>query len=92
MLAYSQNATFESLDVVLKISSIAFDSRKITDTSDWEIGIEGNFPLHKAVVAVMPSGTKVVSSEFCGVSAWTRTAKVSVNLPDGSPKRYFLKV
>jgi hypothetical protein len=62
------------------------------DSSDWEVGIEGNFPLHKAVVAVMPSGTKIVSSEFCGVSAWTKTAKVSIILPDGNPKRYFLKV
>lgn len=74
------------------MSSIELDPRNMADSSDWELGIEGNFPLHKAVVAVMPSGTKVVSSEFCGVSAWTKTAKVSVVLPDGSPKRYFLKV
>lgn len=40
----------------------------------------------------MPSGTTIVSAESCGVSAWTKTAKVSVILPDGSPKRYFLKV
>ena len=75
-----------------EMSSIELDPRNMADSSDWELGIEGNFPLHKAVVAVMPSGTKVVSSEFCGVSAWTKTAKVSVVLPDGSPKRYFLKV
>jgi hypothetical protein len=64
----------------------------MANSSDWEAGIEGNFPLHKAVVAVMPSGTKIVSSEFCGVSAWTKTAKISIILPDGNPKRYFLKV
>ena len=40
----------------------------------------------------MPRGTKVVSAETCGISAWTKTAKVSVILPDGHPKRYFLKV
>lgn len=62
------------------------------DFSDWELGIEGNFPLHKAIVAVMPSGTKVVSSDSCGVSAWTKTAKVSVVLSDRAPKRYFVKV
>jgi hypothetical protein len=42
--------------------------------------------------AVMPRGTKVISAESWGISAWTKTAKVSVILPDGSPKRYFLKV
>ena len=42
--------------------------------------------------AVMPRGTKIISAESCGISAWTKTAKVSVVLPDGSPKRYFLKV
>lgn len=33
-----------------------------------------------------------MSAESSGISAWTKTAKVSVILPDGSPKRYFLKV
>ena len=64
----------------------------MADPSIWELGIDGNFPLHKAVVAQMPSGTKIVSSEFSGVSAWTKTAKISAILADGSKKRYFLKV
>lgn len=46
----------------------------------------------KNTFAVMPRKTKVISAESCGISAWTKTAKVSVVLPDGSPKRYFLKV
>lgn len=91
----------------------------MSDVSKWEVGIKGNFPIHKAVTkgkdavnvmnacipqnipsankeifnfAVLPRGTKVVSADSCGVSAWTTTAKVSVILPDGSPKKYFLKV
>ncbi|KAI4257179.1 MAG: hypothetical protein L6R42_005826 [Xanthoria sp. 1 TBL-2021] len=60
-------------------------------SSSWEVDIEGNFPLHKAVVEVMPRGTKIVSAESCGISAWTKTAKISVILEDGSRKRYFLK-
>ena len=40
----------------------------------------------------MPQGTNIISAESCGVSAWTKTAKVTVELPDGSLKRYFLKV
>ncbi|KAI1772814.1 Fructosamine kinase-domain-containing protein [Hypoxylon cercidicola] len=57
----------------------------------WEIGIKGNFPINKAVVEVMPSGTRIVSAESSGVSTWTKIARVSVILPDGSPKKYFLK-
>ncbi len=64
----------------------------MSDTFELEEGVEGNFPLHKAVAAALPAGTKVVSANSCGVSAWTKTAKVSVILPDGTPKNYFLKV
>ncbi|CAN9145415.1 unnamed protein product [Alternaria alternata] len=39
----------------------------------------------------MPVGTKVVSAEPCGVSAWTKTAKIAVILPNQSSKSYFLK-
>ncbi|ORY56950.1 Fructosamine kinase-domain-containing protein [Pseudomassariella vexata] len=40
----------------------------------------------------MPLGTKVLSAVSSGVSVWAKTAKISVMEPDGSPKRYFLKV
>ena len=82
--------------------------QRMSDYGDWQSGIEGNFALHKAVVGgkippeflslyeltvpALPKGTTVISAESCGVSAWTRTAKVSVVLPDGTAKRYFLKV
>jgi hypothetical protein len=92
MLAECPRIRRSSPRTFIEIFSIELDPQNMADSSDWELGIEGNFPLHKAVVAVIPSGTKVVSSESCGVSAWTKTAKVSVILPDGSPKRYFLKV
>ena len=82
----------------------------MSELSEWELGVEGNFPIHKAVVkgnhtfysyppagtdtnfAVLPRGTRIVTAESCGISAWTKTAKVSVILADGTPKRYFLKV
>lgn len=41
--------------------------------------------------AVMPRGTKVFSAESCGISAWTKTAKVSVILSDESPKEILPK-
>jgi protein-ribulosamine 3-kinase len=81
------------------------------NSTEWEVGIEGNFPINKAIIQgrdtphraidwlkltptsqVMPRGTRVVSAESCGISAWTKIAKVSVILADGTPKRYFLKV
>ena len=48
-------------------------------------GIDTNF-------AVLPRGTRIVTAESYGISTWTKTAKVSVILPDGSPKMFFLKV
>lgn len=40
----------------------------------------------------MPEGTTVISAEAWGLSAWTRTAKISTKLSGGKPQRYFLKV
>ncbi|RVX74456.1 hypothetical protein B0A52_01582 [Exophiala mesophila] len=40
----------------------------------------------------MPPGTKIISAEPSGVSAWTKTAKISVTLPDGKTKKYFLEL
>ncbi|KAH6680768.1 Fructosamine kinase-domain-containing protein [Halenospora varia] len=39
----------------------------------------------------MPEGTKVVSAVSYGVSAWTKTGRISVILKDGTRKRYFAK-
>ncbi|KAL4963062.1 Fructosamine kinase-domain-containing protein [Aspergillus stella-maris] len=61
-------------------------------SDEWVTDVQGNFPLHTAVTKVMPSGTQVISCESSGASAWTKTGKVTVRLPDGSRKRYFLKV
>ena len=44
------------------------------------------------MLVAMPKGTKVVSAEACGYSAWTITGRISAVLPDGTSKRYFLKV
>ncbi|KAJ5177146.1 uncharacterized protein N7482_003023 [Penicillium canariense] len=64
----------------------------MADTSgEWVSGVEGNFKLHTAVVQAMPSDTRAVSADSWGASAWTKTAKVSVTLSDGTPKNYFLK-
>ncbi|KAK3941810.1 Fructosamine kinase-domain-containing protein [Diplogelasinospora grovesii] len=63
----------------------------MSDVGEWQEDVQGRLPVHKAVVRVLPEGTKVLSAEPSGTSAWTKTAKVSVLLPDGNPKRYFLK-
>ncbi|KAL8982902.1 MAG: hypothetical protein Q9205_002701 [Flavoplaca limonia] len=63
----------------------------MSDSSSWEVDVEGNFPLHEAVVEVMPRGTKIVSAASSGISAWTKTAKISVILEDGTRKGYFLE-
>lgn len=36
----------------------------MSDSDEWAVGIEGNFPLHKAVIEVMPKGTKAISQSL----------------------------
>lgn len=40
----------------------------------------------------MPKGTKVLTAETYGNSAWTITGRIQVELPTGESKVYFLKV
>jgi hypothetical protein len=40
----------------------------------------------------MPEGAKALSAESWGISAWTKTAKISVSFPTGRQERFFLKV
>jgi protein-ribulosamine 3-kinase len=43
------------------------------------------------ILVVFPGGSKVISADRSGISAWTKTAKLSVILSDGSEKSYFHK-
>ncbi|KAK2787219.1 hypothetical protein FQN52_007308 [Onygenales sp. PD_12] len=53
----------------------------------------GNFPLDEAVLEKLPiPGTRVISSRAYGMSLWGRCAKIVAELPDGTTKKYFLKV
>ncbi|KAI0020286.1 Fructosamine kinase-domain-containing protein [Xylariomycetidae sp. FL0641] len=61
------------------------------ESSDWLSDIEGNFPLHKAVVEALPKGVRVHAANAWGTSSWSRTAKLTASLADGTPKAYFLK-
>jgi protein-ribulosamine 3-kinase len=53
--------------------------------------VAGDFPLDINVVAKFPDGTKILSANRFGTSAWTITARLIVEMPDGSQERYFLK-
>jgi protein-ribulosamine 3-kinase len=52
---------------------------------------DGNFRVDNEVLRQFPEGTKVLSAHRFGASAWTVTARLHLELPDGSDKRYFLK-
>ena len=39
-----------------------------------------------------PPGSKLLSAKTHGASFWTRTARVTVELADGSPQIFFLKI
>jgi protein-ribulosamine 3-kinase len=43
-------------------------------------------------VLELPEGTKILSADSYGFSAWTVTARISTILADGSEKHFFLKV
>ena len=53
--------------------------------------IAGDFPLDGNVIAELPPNSKVVSANRYGTSAWTVTARLNVELANGSQTRYFLK-
>ncbi len=53
--------------------------------------IGGDFPLDENVIAHLPEHTKVLSADRYGSSAWTVTVRIATELPDGTPKKYFLK-
>ena len=52
----------------------------------------GDFTVDEGIYTVLPQGAKVSAACSFGISAWTRTARLDVTLPDGTPKSYFLKV
>ena len=54
--------------------------------------VGGDFDLDESVVAVLPEGSAVLEASSFGTSALTRTARIRVQLSDGSQKAYFLKV
>ncbi|KAK7710210.1 hypothetical protein SLS64_005794 [Diaporthe eres] len=53
--------------------------------------IEGDLPMDGAVISLFPPGTVVLSAESYGSSAWTQTGCITVELPDGDIKKYFMK-
>lgn len=55
------------------------------------VSVPGDFPLDKNVIAELPTGSKVVSANRSGTSAWTITGQVVVETSDGTTARYFVK-
>lgn len=51
----------------------------------------GDFALDDNVLTKFPKGTKIISANKFGTSAWTVTARLQVELPDGSQSPLFLK-
>ncbi|EXJ92440.1 hypothetical protein A1O3_00991 [Capronia epimyces CBS 606.96] len=53
--------------------------------------ISGDFSVDENVTSMLPKGSKVLSAIKFGMSAWTITARLEVELPDQTPMQYFLK-
>jgi len=52
----------------------------------------GNTEIDPNVIAELPEGCHVISTESHGISFWANTGRIDVELADGTPKRYFIKV
>lgn len=52
---------------------------------------QGDFRVDENVLAKFPSGTKVVMANRYATSSWTVTARIHLEMPDGSEEIYFLK-
>ncbi|KAH6681561.1 Fructosamine kinase-domain-containing protein [Halenospora varia] len=52
----------------------------------------GNTTLDSSVLAELPPDCTVISTESHGVSFWANTGRIDVELADGRPKSYFIKV
>lgn len=44
------------------------------------------------LIIVLPHNSTIISSYTYGTAAWTRAARITILLEDGSEKSYFLKV
>lgn len=52
----------------------------------------GNTKVDPSVAAELPKGCRVISTEGHGVSFWANTGRIDVELDDGTPQSFFIKV
>ncbi|KAJ4405277.1 hypothetical protein N0V82_010349 [Gnomoniopsis sp. IMI 355080] len=52
---------------------------------------EGDFRVDKNVLAQFPEGTRILMASRYATSAWTVTARLHLEMPDGTDEEYFLK-
>lgn len=55
------------------------------------LAVNGNFPLDQNVIAALPTGTRVLSSDRSGTSTWAFSARITAEVADGTLTRYFMK-
>ncbi|KAK5741604.1 hypothetical protein LTR17_003809 [Elasticomyces elasticus] len=53
--------------------------------------VESDFPIDNSIFEALPQGTKIMSAQRYGTSAWTVTARIRTQLAGGTEKKYFLK-
>jgi protein-ribulosamine 3-kinase len=77
--------------VLVSMSTAIHEFLQAGDDAPGSLPVAGNFPVDENVVAKLPEGARIVSADRHGTSAWTVTARLLVELPDGENQRYFLK-
>ncbi|QMW37278.1 hypothetical protein G4B11_000514 [Aspergillus flavus] len=62
------------------------------DTGTYVPNFDGENRVDPSVVANLPKGCRVVSTESHGISFWGHTGRINVELEDGTPFSFFMKV
>ncbi|KAK6812960.1 hypothetical protein RU639_010812 [Aspergillus parasiticus] len=62
------------------------------DTGTYVPNFDGENTVDPSVVANLPKGCRVVSTESHGISFWGHTGRINVELEDGTPFSFFIKV
>lgn len=62
-----------------------------TSVKDVTPDVGETFTLDENVVKVLPTDSRVIEVVSCGTAAWTLASRITVQLPGGDQKSYFLK-
>jgi fructosamine-3-kinase len=86
---YSHNFSIAYNHPILDMNQASDQQKEIG--SPGSLLIPGEFLLDPSIIAEFPEGTKFLSAANNGTAGWTPSARLNIELPDGTQRKYFLK-